>query len=482
MTLSVSLVNRKSVVGELDSVVCSDVTMPEWRGTVDRFANRASSTARDAQLLNAGGNAASAGEINAVFTLPPGATSVAAFVSAASTGATAIKLLIYAADMATTLASQRYSLTGATSLCELDCSGLVAGTLYGLAIQVNDLGQQARVFVNSVQVKPIGGTGLFASSFRRIRVTAQMLGATSYAAAWTNGLYLAHNRIADATLITDADRIAVECYTDSDSATQTAFLLEGRALGMSPAMPNLEITIAEQVLAANSHMRRVTVRAHSYALPGKGGFFRALYVPATASAAYAPSHGPCKMAVVGDSISCGYAIADQPLNSWVAALRTRYPGTILLDAGGGRALHDDLATVAAQEVVALQLAAVGVGHIWLALSVNDYYRSYWTAAAFGAAYASLLDVLHAVIPGATVFCQSFRLANEAANGAGSTFDLYGTQIQTAANARFWAQYVDGRSEPFPGTADMIDGIHPTLDGHGKYTQGAFGALASAGIL
>lgn len=176
-----------------------------------------------------------------------------------------------------------------------------------------------------------------------------------------------------------------------------------------------------------------------------------------------------RILVYGDSISVGGNADILTAQAWAMKVRTAYaPNSLAVEGWGFRTLFEDAQDVAARSAFVARINSYAPARIWLAIGTNDYALSKWSAASFGAAYAAVLDGIHAAMPGATVFCQSPLLrAIETANAHGSTLGDYRNQIQSAAGARAtFCTFVDGTQLLTLG--DLADGLHPTTAGHDKY--------------
>ena len=184
-----------------------------------------------------------------------------------------------------------------------------------------------------------------------------------------------------------------------------------------------------------------------------------------------------RLLIYGDSITVGANSTSPQVDSWAMKVRAaNLPNSTMLDAWGYRSLWDDAVDATARTAFAARWAALSPSKIWLAIGTNDYGLNKWSAASFGAAYADLLDKLHAAIPSATIYCQTPILrSSEVANGSGSTLGDYRTQIATAQSTRSsYTVLVDGTA--FMTTASLDDGLHPGDAGHTLYANGVRTAL------
>jgi lysophospholipase L1-like esterase len=176
--------------------------------------------------------------------------------------------------------------------------------------------------------------------------------------------------------------------------------------------------------------------------------------------------------IYGDSISTGDAATPTMQNAWVPLVRAAgYPSQrFAVEAWGFRSLYEDCATEELRVEFVAKLAAYNPQRIWLSIGTNDYGLNKWSASAFGAAYAALLDDLHAALPSVVIYAQTpiVRTA-EAANGSGSTLGDYRAQISAAVSTRTgYTTLVDGTA--FMTTGSLSDGIHPNTAGHALYAN------------
>lgn len=207
-----------------------------------------------------------------------------------------------------------------------------------------------------------------------------------------------------------------------------------------------------------------------------GTFIRNLAFNAAATSLTSSQVTSPRMWVYGDSITAGANATEAPLEGWVQLVRNEYAGSVINDSWGFRALYRDAATADMRTDFAAYIASLRPSIIWLAIGTNDYGISLWTAANFGTAYADLLDKIHALLPSATIYCQTpIDRTSEGANGVGSTMAQYRTEITTASNARSgYCVTVDGTA--FLGTGDLADGVHPTTAGHALYAAAVIAEL------
>lgn len=179
----------------------------------------------------------------------------------------------------------------------------------------------------------------------------------------------------------------------------------------------------------------------------------------------------------GDSITVGGNATTPAAQGYVPLVRAAYaPDSVAVEGWGYRALYDDCVDATARAAFVAKVVAWAPERLWMAIGTNDYGLNKWTAAAFGTAYAALLDDLHAALPSATIFAQTPLLrTTETANGSGSTLGDYRTAIATAVSTRTaYATLVDGTA--IMTTASLADGVHPTTAGHALYASAVIAEL------
>ena len=300
------------------------------------------------------------------------------------------------------------------------------------------------------------------------------LSENGYSAAQSG--YYDSSPFAYATLTTEATQLAIDVHT-------TIF-------GTFPAYTDINVRVDgadHAVVACNQAgvqtlyttlpvgSKTVQVIAGLQSKPGAtvlGTFLVGVQANAPVSV-QAPSSSN-RMVVCGDSISVGANSGVPSRDGWVPLLRN-LRGNVMVEGWGYRALYDDSNTAPLRAAFVARLASYNPSAIWLAIGTNDYGLNKWTAAAFGTAYAALLDDLHTALPGATIYCQSpITRTVETAYGNGSTLGDYRTQISNAASARSsYCTYVDGSAW---SVALDTDGVHPTTAGHSSYYAAVKAAL------
>lgn len=421
------------------------------------------------------------------FCPPPGCTSVRVTFSASEPSAqksiTLRATLVGGADVSL----YRPGLLATATPITWTITGLTPLGTYQMTIEVNETGQSAVPTIGPITMQPIGATGLFSADFTRISIDESVLGPTANDSTTLAGRHILHESLAECLIDMPAGgSLTVESWGTNITPTAVAVLVNGRPL----AGGQISTVDGMYLDAFNVPAGLITVRSGATRTnnnPALGNFLRAVYVPTSALARTVDAPAGKTMVILGDSIACGYLATIPALQGWSSGVRSRYPGNVLLDSYGIRSAFTDMNTAALRAVLALRLGRAVPSVLIIALAVNDYLSSLWTAAAFGTAYAAFLDQFHAVCPGCDVWCLTpFVETVETANGAGSTLGNYRTQITTAGNDPTrvpWAHVIDGIGSNMPLLADLnVDGIHPNNIGHSKAGQAIITVLAAAGAL
>lgn len=180
-----------------------------------------------------------------------------------------------------------------------------------------------------------------------------------------------------------------------------------------------------------------------------------------------------RIVVFGDSISQGITATTPVTQGWTMLMRADYTGGVSVYGAGSIALQtvgatSDTRATLAQRLCQAASVTSGARIVWLAIGTNDYGGpggGAWSAASFQAAYADLLDKIHAMDAGAVVYAQSPIVRTvETANSFGSTMADYRAAVSTSCSGRAWATYVDGTTLMTSGGLSG-DGVHPTTAGH-----------------
>lgn len=484
-----------------NSLISNDFTMPDMstESAVNRawIARNIGGSGEAATLLNGPATAAGArgAAFQKAFTAGDNTTSVTMVARLSSfSGNKTAKLAFYDSGQNTIITSAQCNITSTPQVFTLPMA-VTPGTTYFAGIVVNDLGQQAQPYVWAWDVIPTASAGLFANDFVRLFLNSAAFAGTSLPVSWSLGHWApVHSHMADVTLITDANQVAVDCYSNDANSTVTyphrvSILVNQVPWTIIDNYPQ-GLTNKQALLPINQGMQHIILRSPPISLTTSGCWMRAVYLPASARIRLIDQGPAMKMVHVGDSIANG-TMASVALNASTypafscatAMLRRRYPGSVCFDAYGARQLFDDQANIVA---AARRICALNPTDIWIALGTNDYFFSNWTAAAFGAAYASYLDTCHTYAPQARVWAQTPLLrtapAVETANSQGSTLANYRTQIATAQSTRTpWCILVDGTGGTFPQTMG-IDGVHPDWNGQGVYGDAIVAQYAAQGVL
>jgi len=293
-----------------------------------------------------------------------------------------------------------------------------------------------------------------------------------------------HNRrniFARARIITDATRIVVDAY----NTIFTAFpayagvgVYVGGAYDDQALANKVNASTAKDLAFAAGSKTLDFVDGLQTNPPGTvlGTYTTRVRIPKSASYSVVLASPPAdRLVVYGDSIASGGTATIGVRDAWPLLVRGDYSGGVLVESWGYRSLYDDANTAGLRAAFVAQLVALCDGTssntLWLAIGTNDYGLSKWTAAAFGVAYAALLDDLHTALPALTIYCQTpLTRGTETANGSGSTLPEYRAEIATAVSTRgAYCTLVDGTTlTTYPGTDYDADTIHLTTAGHASY--------------
>ena len=178
----------------------------------------------------------------------------------------------------------------------------------------------------------------------------------------------------------------------------------------------------------------------------------------------------------------GFFVTTFSSQSITALLRADYPtsgtGGVTAHVAGSDSIGNVASTTSLVNATAASIAAELDGTVsnvlWIQLGTNDYGASPITVANFQTYYGQLLDAIHALVPGASIYCQSpiqrISPSSEAANGLGYTLPNYRTAISTVVSTRTsFCTYVEGAAGAIVSNANMYtDGIHLTTAGDAQY--------------
>ena len=195
-----------------------------------------------------------------------------------------------------------------------------------------------------------------------------------------------------------------------------------------------------------------------------------------------PSNKTPHLVVYGDSISAGAGATETPRGAWPMLLRDAYPGSVAVEAWGGRSLFQDAVDGTARALFVQRVVTQQPDAFFSLIGTNDYggtSAGEQSAADFGADYGALLDDLHTARPSMAVYVMSpIPRTTETANSFGNTLSQYRTQAQTVCAARSWCTFIDGSAVTgFNTGTDLYDVVHPNDSGHTKvanYVKAFFG--------
>lgn len=486
---------------ETDTLCTPDISFPEWRNglsggsTLSSLRGQATiDSLLDAVWLNAQQDVSGDVPKTFCFTPPPGTTSLIWTVPMqmpTATGTKTVNLRVYNSSNGL-LQSQAQTVTAtAVNRVPMTITGLTPGTFYSLAIHVNDAGvnQNANPYVGRVSLVPVGATGVFASSFRRLRVSAAMI-AGNIQTGWNNGLYPYASPNADIILNTNARLIAVESYASSANGTLSA-LYAGQPLYNGNTVVNGNYGFDSITLPYADEPANVTIRTGTGIgtlsnVLGKysGGFVRSIYLPAAYSVTFIPFNTRDLCIGVGDSLILGNSSGDLPFQSWSAHFRQQYSGNFAIDAHNSRQLFQYGDTAAKQDAFARYLGKCAPKAIIWDLSVNDFIAHPWSGGSngylnFAAAQANIIDLIRdRYSPMTRHFVKTAcRLTTETdqGNGTMANFRTALTSIGTGRSA--YVTVVDGTSLMAVGDID-VDGIHMTTVGQAKVGSGMIAQFAA----
>jgi hypothetical protein len=180
--------------------------------------------------------------------------------------------------------------------------------------------------------------------------------------------------------------------------------------------------------------------------------------------------------IYSDSIGGGQAAGNPSLQGWAQLVRNAYAaiGSVLSDAWGYRKLKDDCETEEQRTAFAAHVATVSPTTIWLAIGTNDSgaWASY-VGGLFEAAYADMLDKLHAALPSAVIYAQT-----PIYKATDTGMPDIRTAIGNAQSSRSaFCTLVDGTGASFPQVVDLApDGIHLPTAGQVKYGDAVIAVL------
>jgi len=280
---------------------------------------------------------------------------------------------------------------------------------------------------------------------------------------------------------TTAEVISVSGYSNVSSAFNTldqiAVYVDG---AYSTAFNPSADGAFNGTLSLSAGTKTVEFVAGLQAAPSQTGVYGTWFTGAAASAAMtAVSESPTnRLVIYGDSIAVGANSTVPPKDGWAVLLRAeRGTDSTMVEAYGYRSLHLDASDSTKRAAFVAKIQAMSPSILWIAIGTNDYGLTKWTDTQFGAAYAALLDDLHAAMPSLVIYCQTpiVRTGEPTANGNGLYLSDFRTAISNAVSSRSaWATLIDGTA--ILTTSDLADGVHPTTAGHATYAAFVAGVL------
>lgn len=473
---------------DVNTLVPSDVSAREWTyltnpTRVRPGGNTGSNTYADGVHLNYLGDAPAGGNRSALFLAPAGVTAVALDVPAALPPGVAnatVSLQVLKASDSSVVATLNQVLTSVLTTYTLTAA-VTAGAEYVAVIYVQNgnTSAQAQAIIGRVAVRPTtGASGVLAGNFARVTVRPRVLHASNYPTDYRSGRYAFAGSMSYVELETDAISLIVEgVCSGSGGAQNWAVMVNGRLYASTTSIAaDGTVKQVTQGLPTGAKLVRV-VNLNQYSggqgpANVKGSFLRAIYAPSGGLLRVVPPLYRDTLTIWGDSISQYNAPT-----SWPQLVRQRFEGVTVVEGWSGRSLYEEGQTTAARLTLARKLVHNRPRLLWMQVSTNDYGGNPWGAAAFGAAYADLLDQIHALSPGTLIYCQTPTVrGTETANGSGNTLADYRTQISSAAAARAgWTALVDGTQ--ILALSDLnADLLHPTALGSAKYAEFVVAAL------
>jgi hypothetical protein len=486
---------------ETDTLCTPDVSFPEWRNglsggaTLSTLAGQATiDTLLDAVWLNAQQDVSGDVPKTFLFCPPAGTTSLVwtvPMLMPTATGTKNVTLRVYpSTGPQVPILTQTNSVTSAAvNRTPLVITGLTAGTTYILSIHCNEASQNANPYIGRVTLLPMGASGIFASSFRRLRISAPMV-AGNIQTGWNGGVYPFISPNADIIFNTNARTVVVESWGSSTTGTISA-LYAGQSIYNGVTIPNgafgydtIQFPYAEE--PANVTIRTGTGLGAIGNVLGKysGAFVRSVFVPAGCSVSFVPFNTRDLCIGVGDSLILGNASGDLPFQSWAARFRQQYPGNFAIDAHNSRTLFAYGGTAAQQDAFAKYLGKCAPKIIIWDLSVNDFVSHPWPGGAsgylnFAAAQANIIDLIRDRYSPMTrhIVKTACRLTTETDQGNGTMANFRTALTGIATGRGTYVTTVDGTSLMAAGDID-VDGIHMTTIGQAKVGSGMVAALAA----
>lgn len=430
------------------------------------------------------------GSLTTYFMTPAGCTSVRFSFSGSEASQKPLLLKVQTLALSD-VAVYRPGLASTATPVSWTVTGLTASTTYVLVVIPNEVGTAGVPIIGPVTLTPLNvASGLFSQPFVRISIDESVLGPTANNSTVNAGQYTVHESLAECSVdMPQGGPVVVESFGTNQTPTGIGLLVNGRAFqgGQTGSLGQ----IFHDSFSAPSGL--VTARAgatKSFNNVAWGNWLRAIYVPKNADARSIDAPAGKTLVILGDSIACGYLATIPCLQGWTSAIRSRWPGNVLIDAYGGRTAFDDMQDAAHRSALALRLQRVKPVAIVIPLGTNDYggtSGAVWTAANFQTGIDAGLVALNAAMPGVPIYWVTpiARTPNTANSfGAGNALSDYTAAINAACAAHpTYATAINGQGSRFPTTGDLnADGVHPTTAGHAKYAEAMIEQLVSLGLL
>lgn len=324
--------------------------------------------------------------------------------------------------------------------------------------------------ISSVQVKPLGGTGFWASDFWRVEASPVTMWYNTRNSYFTGGTFR-HSPGAEMVFDTDATSMAIEDdATDGSTGALHAIgvFVNGRLF--TTINPTAGADVGEfNVVTLPPGLKRVEILAGQFSQNGNGPdnstgvFLRAVYFPTAATTKWIPPQtGGRTLVLYGDSITMGSAASPPTVNGWSQIMRRwATAGSVYIEAMSGRSLFADIGADGGTMGQLTDLIGRAVPtDIWVMIGFNDFaHNTYSSNTVFGTAYASMLDAVHAQIPQARIFSTLLMTGEENVDAGSGSPILFRAAIATACQARAWCNYVDGTTLLAAGDISG-DNVHP----------------------
>ena len=356
---------------------------------------------------------------------------------------------------------------------------VTAGTVYRATLICHDAFLavlNSRCLMRNLRVYPNGASGVFASSWYRLRTVrgdtrggdnnASLGRPTHNPQAWIGA------RTKAASWVAEVSSSLYSTYATQSHGSQN--------INTTHTVLTLAANDTPKQFAGSGVSERKDLRIHAGLAVDSAGVkassVLALYLPQSAGVPKVIPAKARKVFVIGDSIAAGWTTTLPQRDSWGAILRDSYNVELCLEAWGSRELADDEVLAATSSYastgfaqVAARAAAFGATDIILALGVNDWLNATLTKTAYGTKLASYASALHSANPSAAIWALtplSLGASYSAPNVNGDTLADFRTQATSALTGSPSVTVLDGATI-FPGSGAELnaDAIHPNDAGH-----------------